>query len=103
MEIRRKNTKAKAGPLPESDTLPDYVSSGPKESLEQTEENIRLWRAVLRLEADCLRVFVLRHVVGFTIEETAEVLGWNRGNVVRADKNARNILRSWLEEGPERE
>ncbi len=62
---------------------------------------VELENLVGQLKPDYRQVVVLRLVQDFTVEETAQILGWPRSKVRLTLHRAAKQLRTWLENGRE--
>lgn len=75
------------------------LEQSPERSVPSGEEASLLYMAVGHLEESCKKVILLRYFGGYTIAETAKILGIPEGTVATRTKQALEALRSELDGG----
>lgn len=73
----------------------------PEKWLENHEESKQLYEALHQLKLDYREAIVLRKIEGFSIKETAEILGWKEAKVKNCTERGMKALKQFLLKGGE--
>lgn len=76
--------------------IPDHAQRAPDERLEKREVNERIWAAVARLGPRQAMAVELHYRQGYSVEDTAELMGCPAGTVKTLLFRSREQLRMWL-------
>lgn len=87
--LRRKQTEQRVmSTFLSAEIIPDSVGS--------LETKLFIQEALLNLKDSYRHVIVLRHIQSYSVEETAQILGWTKSNVKTTDQRALAKLREIL-------
>ncbi|TCT21124.1 RNA polymerase sigma-70 factor (ECF subfamily) [Melghiribacillus thermohalophilus] len=101
-EMRKRGTKWRKNMMPfhQKCEIPDHQT--PEKVLQMNEEHRELYQAIQSLKTNYREVILLRGIEGFSIKDTASILGWSESKVrstyYRACKAIKNQLRGHMDE-----